>query len=255
MPLRKPTPVTPLTIIAALLGLCETVAGLAATQVKDGWTHSALVLFVIFFPVIVAIGFFLILWNRNFVLYPPSEYGGNPKEFVEAMKGLQPAVQKQIELVERVEESPTDSSAQFAVISSLIDRTFKQHLIFMFESNKKLGFVMDGFGPSHPTVLTGNTHSWMSQGGFSGRDFCEKLQGTGLVEIGLDMSISLTQLGYEFGRWLVANGEKADFYRSPFGEWGKVPEDWKQSFFAQPGVQSSAKESPASEPKTEFDTK
>lgn len=222
MPAKKPAAIiTPLWIIAALLGLCETVAGLAATQVTTGGTHITLVVFVVTFPLMIASAFFAILWFKPFVLYPPSEYGGDPKAYVDAMRGLQPAVQRQIELVEKIEESPADPSAQFAVISSLIDNGLKQHLILMHETGKRLPLT-DIFDPDSP-YETGNSHSWMTQGGFSGRGFCEKLKGTGLVEIELDSMISLTPLGHEFSRWLIESGEKAEFYKGAFGSWGEMP--------------------------------
>src|SRR3989442_11717283 len=72
----KPSPkrMTPLWVIASFLSLTETVAGVVATQTGGG-VQVALTCFVIGFPVLVFAGFFAILWNRNYVLYPPTEFG------------------------------------------------------------------------------------------------------------------------------------------------------------------------------------
>ena len=78
---------TPLWITALFLSLAETVASITAIQ-TSGNPQLALVGFVIAFPTLVAAAFFTILWNRPYVLYPPTEYGEQPnvRQFVEAMQ-------------------------------------------------------------------------------------------------------------------------------------------------------------------------
>ena len=78
---------TPLRIIALFLGFAEAVAGLALTQATGG-VQTALTAFVIGFPILVAGAFFTVLWNRNYVFYPPTEFGDgtNVKDFVGAMR-------------------------------------------------------------------------------------------------------------------------------------------------------------------------
>ena len=78
---------TPLWIIALFVSLSETVLGVAVTQTTGG-IQVALTTFVIGFPVLVAAAFFAILWDRPYVLYPPTEYGGGTDVtgFVEAMQ-------------------------------------------------------------------------------------------------------------------------------------------------------------------------
>ncbi len=78
--------VTPLWIVAAFVTLTEAILGIAVTQVQGG-VQIALTIFVITFGIFVAVAFFLILWNRPYVFYPPSEYkDSDPTRFVEAMK-------------------------------------------------------------------------------------------------------------------------------------------------------------------------
>jgi len=66
--------ITPLWIIALFVSLTETVLGTAVIQTTGG-IQIALTVFVLFFPLLIAGAFFLILWNRPYVLYPPTEYG------------------------------------------------------------------------------------------------------------------------------------------------------------------------------------
>ncbi len=89
MPDDKPIEkrLTPLWVIAAFVGLTETVVGIAATQ-SEGNVQLSLVIFVTAFPVLVAGGFFTCLFFRPFVFYAPSEYAGiDPRQFIDALKG------------------------------------------------------------------------------------------------------------------------------------------------------------------------
>jgi hypothetical protein len=65
---------TPLWVISLFLSLTETVVGIGVIQTV-GAIQIALTAFVIIFPLLIAVGFFLILWNRPYVFYSPSEYG------------------------------------------------------------------------------------------------------------------------------------------------------------------------------------
>ena len=79
--------ITPLWIVAAFVTLTETVLGYAVTQVTGG-VQVALTIFVIVFAPIVAGAFFLVLWHRPYVFYPPSEYDGtDPEKFIDAVRG------------------------------------------------------------------------------------------------------------------------------------------------------------------------
>lgn len=77
---------TPLWVIALFLSLTELVAGIAVTQASGG-VQVALTTFVIAFPLLVAAAFFIVLWSRPFVLYPPTEFGAETdvKTYVQAM--------------------------------------------------------------------------------------------------------------------------------------------------------------------------
>jgi tetratricopeptide (TPR) repeat protein len=79
---------TPLGIIGAFITLTETVAGIAASR-TTGAVQGGLTVFVCVFPVIVFAGFFLILWFKSHVFYPPADFGSKQdvKAYVEAMRG------------------------------------------------------------------------------------------------------------------------------------------------------------------------
>jgi hypothetical protein len=85
MEARK-TQITPLWIVAAFVTLTEIVLGYAVTKTTDG-IQVSLTVFVILFALSVAGVFFVILWNRPYVFYAPSEYGSvDPKSFIDAVK-------------------------------------------------------------------------------------------------------------------------------------------------------------------------
>jgi len=69
-----PKRMTPLHVIALLLGVAEVAMTFAATQ-TTGDVQVGFTVFAIGFPILTAVGFFLMLWNRPQNLYPPSEYG------------------------------------------------------------------------------------------------------------------------------------------------------------------------------------
>jgi hypothetical protein len=77
---------TPLWIISLFVALVEGVASIALVQTQ-GQVQLVLTIFVVTFPLLVALGFFIILWYKNYVFYSPSEYGQQiaPKDFVAAM--------------------------------------------------------------------------------------------------------------------------------------------------------------------------
>lgn len=78
---------TPLGIIGSFLSLTEIVAGIAATK-TTGAIQTMLVIFVCIFPMAVAGAFFIILWSRPHVFYPPAEFGSQQdvRAYVEAMQ-------------------------------------------------------------------------------------------------------------------------------------------------------------------------
>jgi hypothetical protein len=82
---------TPLWIISLFVSLTEAVLAAVVTQ-TTGSVQIALLWFVIIFPLLVATAFFAILWNRPWVFYAPSEYGGiDPASFVETLAQAQQA--------------------------------------------------------------------------------------------------------------------------------------------------------------------
>lgn len=213
--------ITPLWIIAAFVTLTETVLGYAVTKTTAG-VQVALTVFVILFAILVAIGFFMILWHRPFVFYSPSEYGDvDPTSFIAAVKlSVSPRVQEQVELVRMVEKHPSDKNAQFNLIDSLLEPVTRQHLIIMQDFSVDIPYD-DMFGHRYE-MGTQNKHYW--QGHFAARDFVQKLEGTRFVELVSrgGIKIKLTDDGREFACWLTANGKKEEYVSTPFGAWGKT---------------------------------
>lgn len=79
--------ITPLWIVALFVSLTELVLGAAVTQTTGG-IQVALTVFVITFPVLIAGSFFLTLWHKPYVFYPPTEFGKQTdvSEYVAAMQ-------------------------------------------------------------------------------------------------------------------------------------------------------------------------
>jgi hypothetical protein len=73
-PVAGPVPRTPLGLMTLFVTFSETVLGVVATQ-TTGAVQMLLAVFVVTFPVLIAAGFFVILWHRPHHLYHPSEYG------------------------------------------------------------------------------------------------------------------------------------------------------------------------------------
>jgi hypothetical protein len=64
---------TPLWVVSIFVSLTETVLGVGVIQTTGG-IQIALTVFVMAFATLVALGFFLVLWFRNYVFYPPAEF-------------------------------------------------------------------------------------------------------------------------------------------------------------------------------------
>lgn len=97
MPTSESKPVgrrapTPLWVITFFVSTAETVLGIAVTHTSGG-IQIALTAFVISFPALVALGFFLILWFKPHHFYAPGEYvhGVSPREFIDALMRADPS--------------------------------------------------------------------------------------------------------------------------------------------------------------------
>ena len=125
IPTARQKRMTPLWVISLFLSLTEVVIGLALTK-ADGNVQAVLTAFAIAFPIMVATAFFAILWNRPYVLYPPTEFGDNTDvgSFVGAMKpsdttpksstAVQPTLAENISATSVVvaSEAPPDSTRE-----------------------------------------------------------------------------------------------------------------------------------------------
>lgn len=97
------TTMTPLALIALFISLTETVLGVGVTQLQ-GLPQMMLLTFVMVFPVIISVVFFVFLWCRPHTLYTPSEYG-SPElvaAFERAMSGADRITRKADEIEELV---------------------------------------------------------------------------------------------------------------------------------------------------------
>ncbi len=218
--IKMPAKVTPLWIVAAFVTLTEAVMGYAVTKVTGG-VQVALTMFVIAFALLVASAFFLILWNRPYVFYPPSEYGSiDPKTFVSAIRQeVPPKIVEQAKLVASVERDPADTDAQFRLIDSMLDETHRQHLILMHENSCDLPYGELWFGHKYEMEYE---NGGAAIGSFDGRSFLSKLEGTGFVNLlTKGPKIALTENGHRFAGWLVGHKRKATFMHTPLGGWGE----------------------------------
>ena len=84
--ISAPRSLTPLWVISSFVSLSEATLGVATTQ-TTGAIQITLTVFVVLFPVLIATGFFAVLWWKPYVFYPPSEYGRhvNVEQYVQAM--------------------------------------------------------------------------------------------------------------------------------------------------------------------------
>jgi hypothetical protein len=94
---------TPLWVISLFLSLMETTLGIAAAK-TSGAIQLALIVFVMGFPILVAIAFFAVLWARPYVFYPPSEYAKvDVQKFVDALRGRDRLITKTSDLKGQVQ--------------------------------------------------------------------------------------------------------------------------------------------------------
>ncbi|MGH7774968.1 MAG: hypothetical protein ACREQA_22300 [Candidatus Binatia bacterium] len=210
--------ITPLWVVAAFVTLTETVLGYAVTKVT-GNVQIALTSFVIVFALLVAGGFFLILWNRPYVFYPPSEYTSiDPARFIDALRSALPKkVSEQLKLAADVQKRSLDEEALFALVDSFIEHNFRQHLILMHEFKQAIPYS-DSRGHKYAyemgTIASG-------EGVFGVDEFVEQLEATGFIELSpKGPVVKLTDLGHGFAEWLGRHNRKATYFVSPFGQWG-----------------------------------
>ena len=107
---------TPLWVISLFVSLSEATLGVAVTQ-TTGLIQATLTIFVVLFPVLIAAGFFAVLWQKPYAFYPPSEYGGhvNVEQYIQAMRGAAGPIVKETKDVQ-------DESLE--AVSKMPDRRF-----------------------------------------------------------------------------------------------------------------------------------
>lgn len=114
--------VTLLWIIAlfVFISLTETVLGIGVIQTSDG-VQIALTAFVIAFPLLVAGTFLVTLWVKNWVFFPPSEFGSgtNVEFFVQAMSGRAKSLDNLQHFPQKTEQAIQDNVVSPQVITKL----------------------------------------------------------------------------------------------------------------------------------------
>lgn len=115
---------SPLWVISLFLTLTETVLGVGVFNTAGG-VQGTLTAFVVCFPVLVAAGFFAILWKKPFVLYTPTDYGGEvtPQHFVEAIRSG--VVVQRDDLYVSITEAMTGSVASQETVDQILETVGK----------------------------------------------------------------------------------------------------------------------------------
>ncbi len=221
--------ITPLYIIVVFVALSE---GLFAYTISQTTSYLQIVLtsFAIFYAFGVTIVFFIILWYRPYVFYPPSEYpDANPKPYINAMdEALSPKKMEQIKLVSEMRQHPENKDAEYALIYNLLsNRTGMQLIILMYEScislpNEKESECYCYFGriKEGETIQTVSSISKISNivMGLKYTKYLKGVDNNGL-------KVVLTEQGKKFAEWLVRNGKKSTYFTCEYGNWGNVPPD------------------------------
>ncbi len=227
--------ITPLWVIATFVTLTEAVLGFAATQVSGG-IQVALTSFVIGFALLVFTAFFVILWSRPWVFYPPSEYSNvDPKEFMTALSNTNPAIRKQAELIKTVEANPLDAEARFELLENMVDDPEQQILILMHETVKEIPQYMN-YIYEFSDGTSGNGALGMLRKG---------IKSSGLVkECGSGRLLALTNEGSNFAQWLKSKDRKCDFLWTPVGGWGEP----RKGYFAEKALSQHLNHDPVTDP-------
>jgi hypothetical protein len=96
---KEPKSLSPLWINSIFVGLTETIAGLALTK-ATGSAELILIVFIVVFPTGVATAFFIVLWAKAQVFYPPGAFTKiDPQNYAAAMASrIQTSITKTADL-------------------------------------------------------------------------------------------------------------------------------------------------------------
>jgi hypothetical protein len=156
---------TPLWVISLFISLAETVTGVAATQTSGG-IQVALTVFVILFPILIAVGFFLLLWQKPHHLYAPAEYGKQVgvSEYIDAITRNQSANKDKLyETIQDSVQSNLTSPEMISEITKIVSKKNAQHIdteitrILDNIANKTIATIRDeSFLTIDPTPIIGD---------------------------------------------------------------------------------------------------
>ncbi|MDJ0675613.1 MAG: hypothetical protein QNJ36_09585 [Calothrix sp. MO_167.B42] len=114
---------SPLWVISLFVSLTEVVTGIAVIQ-ASGAVQIALTVFVIVFPLLIATMFFLTLWYKPYVFYPPKEFGKDTTviQYVEAMQRRQEqSIKSQRIVMTGIREAINDAFSSPEILNSFSD--------------------------------------------------------------------------------------------------------------------------------------
>nr|MBV6628680.1 hypothetical protein [Oceanococcus sp. HetDA_MAG_MS8] len=215
----------PLWVIAFFMTIAEAAAGYAVSQTA-GTAQSLLLGFFIIYPILVTLGFFVVLWRKPANLYAPSEFAGlSPGEYAKALSGLPSDAALAVENAQR---NPFDEDAVFKLLDTLLPEEIKQHLILMANKGNELVLPEpDELGHTHryQIILKGRG---MAGGLFSPYKFISKLSGTDFVTVSdSGRRVLLSARGQRFVSWLRNHEREAETFESDLGRWGKE-QTWRE---------------------------
>lgn len=122
---------TPLGLVAIFASLSEGILGLATTR-TDGFVQVSLTIFVIVYALLIPSVFFIILWKKPGVFYPPKEFGSEKSMQTFATLFHTPKVCHVPLAVETAE--PPRYLALFLIKAKFILDNMEQHKILTYHS-------------------------------------------------------------------------------------------------------------------------
>lgn len=220
MKLPNPAKLSPLWIVSLFVTFTETVLGIAVMK-TTGNVQVSLTIFVIVFALLVVTAFFAVLWFKPHHFYAPADFGDMaPREFVDALRG---APKETVMQVAQVSRDPTDKTAVYRLLGNILDSTFHQYLILMAEKSVEIPYASGWSAHFGHLYSHGTRNRTFSQGGFNSEEFARKLDGTDFLEVFQNngMRLRITDAGRKFAEWLIQQGKKQEFLKTPYGGWGK----------------------------------
>jgi len=142
---KPPKFINPLWIIFMFFSFTEIVLGFVVFKLSGG-IQIALIVFVIGFPLLVAIGFYLVLWYRPEHLYAPMDYGSS-EFFIRSMENARKAREDLLNLDKKIDKkiNVTLTSKRFVNKLSSIEDDKVKDLMAVTANNLSTKIRADSF--------------------------------------------------------------------------------------------------------------